>query len=79
MISQEQIGNMPIALPPREEQKAISNYLAVRCGDFDRLINEAQVGITLLQERRAVLISAAVTGKIDVRELVTPTDKLEAA
>ena len=37
---------------------------------FDPLINEARTAITLLQERRTALISAAVTGQIDVRGLV---------
>jgi type I restriction enzyme S subunit len=47
-------------------------------GDFDSLETEAQSAITLLQERRAALISAAVTGKIDVRALAAPTE-MEAA
>ncbi len=41
-----------------------------RVREFDSLISEAQKGILLLQERREALISAAVTGEIDVRGLV---------
>lgn len=79
MISQEQIGNLPIALPPKEEQEAISEFLAQNCGRIDRLIDDAQQGTALLQERRAALISAAVTGKIDVRGLVDAPAEREVA
>lgn len=57
------------ALPPTEEQAGIVEELQARCGEFDSLISEAQRAIELLQERRTALISAAVTGKIDVRGL----------
>jgi type I restriction enzyme S subunit len=40
-----------------------------READFDSLIAEADRAISLLQERRTALISAAVTGKIDVRKV----------
>lgn len=59
-----------IALPPKEEQRAIADKLDAESNRFEALIETAEEGITLLQERRAALISAAVTGKIDVRDLV---------
>jgi type I restriction enzyme S subunit len=59
--------DLPIV--PLSEQKAIAAYLDVETAKFDSLINEAQRAIDLLQERRTALISAAVTGKIDVRGL----------
>ena len=65
--------------PPIEEQVAIAEWLSSLLVGFRSLMAEAQSAITLLQERRAALISAAVTGKIDVRGLVTPSDELEAA
>lgn len=40
-----------------------------RCSEFDTLISETQRTIDLLQERRVALISAAVMGKIDVRNI----------
>jgi type I restriction enzyme S subunit len=58
-----------IPTPPRDEQRAIATFLAQRSSDFDSLIGEAKRAITLLQERRTALISAAVTGKIDLRGL----------
>ena len=57
-------------VPPIDEQKEIVRYLATHCAAFDALTAEAERGIELLQERRTALISAAVTGKIDVRGFV---------
>lgn len=61
---------MPMPLPPEEEQHQIVAFLAVESVKFDTLMAEARTAITLLQERRTALISAAVTGQIDVRGLV---------
>lgn len=66
-LSQEKFGEFLLALPPELEQKSISNYLTDRMVEFDSLINQAQLAITLLIERRSALISATVTGQIDVR------------
>lgn len=68
-ITLDALRRLPVALPPLDEQKAIASYLVSRINDFDSLIDTAESAITLLQERRAALISAAVTGKIDVRDL----------
>lgn len=65
--------------PPISEQKVIAGWLSNQVGEFKLLMQEAQSAITLLQERRAALISAAVTGKIDVRGLVNPSAELETA
>ena len=54
--------------PPLPEQQAIAAYLDEQTARFDALMAEARRGIELLKERRTALISAAVTGKIDVRE-----------
>ena len=59
-----------LALPPPSEQEQILTFLDRETAKFDTLTTEAQRAITLLQERRTALISAAVTGKIDVRGLV---------
>ena len=50
----------------------------VGCAKFDSLIARAESAIALMQERRTALISAAVTGKIDVRHWHPPVvSKLE--
>jgi len=59
---------LPVPIPPNDEQAEIVEYLDKRIGEFDSLVAEAERAIELLQERRTALISAAVTGKIDVRE-----------
>lgn len=56
-----------IPLPPVAEQTAIIKFLETETSKFDALTAEAQRAIDLLQERRTALISAAVTGQIDVR------------
>jgi type I restriction enzyme S subunit len=50
------------------EQTAIVAHLDEKCGKIDQLKAKAERGIALLKERRSALISAAVTGKIDVRD-----------
>jgi type I restriction enzyme S subunit len=73
-FSAEKYGDMTFAFPPLDEQDAIACELSQRLSRFDKLSRQAEQAITLLQERRAALISAAVTGKIDVRGLVAPED-----
>lgn len=76
-ISPDQIKSFVIPIPPIPEQHAIISHLKTVVEEIDTLISEATQAIALLRERRAALISAAVTGKIDVRSLA-PT-KQEAA
>ena len=66
-ISPEQIGNFVIPVPPVTEQQAIVAFMNAKTTKLDVLTAEAQRAIDLLQERRTALISAAVTGQIDVR------------
>lgn len=62
-------------MPPLGEQISIAKWLAERAEDFESLTSTAEAVIKLLKERRAALISAAVTGKIDVRGLVSKETK----
>lgn len=78
-LSLESIRNLSIALPSLIEQSDITVYLDSRISEFDSLLMETQRAISLLQERRTALISAAVTGKIDVRGLVSTALPEEAA
>ena len=52
------------------EQELIVAALVRRLLEIDALTDQAQLAVSLLQERRSALISAAVTGQIDVRGLV---------
>lgn len=62
------VANLAFPLPPRDEQTQLLAFLTTEEAKFSALTAEATRAITLLQERRAALISAAVTGKIDVRD-----------
>ena len=69
-ISSSNLMELPVVLPPPDEQIVILEEIAREVGRIDALVSEAETGIALLKERRSALISAAVTGKIDVRHLV---------
>lgn len=66
-ISQERVRDATILVPPLEEQKNIADYIEAVTSKIDRLIEKAETAITLQEEHRRALISAAVTGKFDVR------------
>ncbi|MDK1361350.1 restriction endonuclease subunit S [Arthrobacter sp. zg-Y1219] len=61
------LGDLPVAIPPLEEQRQIVETLAYQFSEIDRLDDRCTRSVALLKERRSALISAAVTGKIDVR------------
>ncbi len=61
------IGNLPALVPPPDEQRAIASFLDRETARIDALIEKVEQSIELLREYRTALISAAVTGKIDVR------------
>lgn len=58
----------PIQIPPIHEQNAIAVFLDGETARIDSLIEKVQVAVARLRELRGALISAAITGKIDVRE-----------
>ena len=61
------LANLPIALPPVAEQKEIAAYVTQKTESIAALRSKVEQAITKLRERRTALISAAVTGQIDVR------------
>jgi type I restriction enzyme S subunit len=67
-ISASNILETPLIVPPKLDRQAVMSHVAIMTGKIDRLINVSERKIPLLQERRTALISAAVTGKIDVRD-----------
>ncbi|NKD77536.1 restriction endonuclease subunit S [Haematospirillum sp. H1815] len=64
------VRDFSTGFPSVSEQSAIAAFLDEQTAKFDTLIAEAQRAIALLKEHRSALISAAVTGKIDVRNCV---------
>ncbi|MGF2637732.1 restriction endonuclease subunit S [Acinetobacter johnsonii] len=73
-LSLNSIRNMKIPLPPLDEQIQITAFVSKQFIKYENLINAAEKQNNLLQERRTALISAAVTGKIDVRNWQKPTE-----
>ncbi|CAN7204999.1 restriction endonuclease subunit S [Phenylobacterium sp. LjRoot164] len=78
-LSADALGNLRCPCPSMDEQYGIANAIEEALSIFDPLIGEAESAIALLQERRAALISAAVTGKIDVRDVAVLTKEADAA
>lgn len=77
-IGQDTINEMAIALPPQNETQYLLRYISAQVDKFATLSELSHRQISVLQERRTALISAAVTGKIDVRDWVAPdTQKTE--
>ncbi|QCZ94372.1 restriction endonuclease subunit S [Salinimonas iocasae] len=71
------LSDIFIALPPLDEQNKIKELIESQASKYDKLIKKATSSISLLKERKISLISAAVTGKIDVRHW-HPTQTEEA-
>ena len=62
------IDNSLFLVPSKDEQRAIAVFLDRETGNIDTLTTKVRESISKLREYRTALISAAVTGKIDVRE-----------
>ncbi|OBU32621.1 restriction endonuclease subunit S [Photobacterium phosphoreum] len=77
-IAKEDYLAINTLLPSLNEQLNIVEYLRLTTDKFDELVNKANTAINLMQERRTALISAAVTGKIDVRNWIAPTTSSDA-
>lgn len=60
-----------ICVPPLQEQAAIAAYLDEETAKLDALVRKVEEAVERLQEYRTALITAAVTGKIDVRKEVS--------
>lgn len=67
-VHAEDIKEQVMALPPASEQSDIADFLYSETTKLDALIEKSRRSIELMREHRTALISAAVTGKIDVRE-----------
>jgi type I restriction enzyme S subunit len=74
-IGQSTILEMPVPCPPITEQSAIRGEIVRLVAGIVALIDEATNLVKRLEERRSALISAAVTGKIDVRGWQPPADE----
>lgn len=71
------LRKFPVLQPPPSEQEAISQYLERKCGALAATIAKTSVTVDLLREHRSALITSAVTGKIDVRDLESEKEAAE--
>ncbi|WP_368169695.1 restriction endonuclease subunit S [Aeromonas sp. R4-3] len=79
VIYSESLLNVDIAYPPSEsEQIDVLDFINCQKMKFQHLISAAGRAISLMQERRIALISAAVTGKIDLRGWTQPAEEVAA-
>ena len=62
----DKFGEMRVWMPDAASQTAIANFLDEETGQLDALVAKVQEGIALVEERRAALIAAAVTGQLRV-------------
>jgi type I restriction enzyme, S subunit len=69
-LTGEKLREIELHLPAPDEQRSIAAYLDEQTAKIDTLITETERFVELARERRAALITAAVTGQIDVREMV---------
>jgi type I restriction enzyme S subunit len=67
-LAVDRIASLPIPVPPDNEQISISNHLKQENARIDRLLAKTEKSIDLLKERKTALITAAVTGQIDVSQ-----------
>ncbi len=67
-MNYKDLKRLPILLPPKSEQKLISNYLRNKTAEIDDLISTAEQQVSLFKEYRQSIISEAVTGKIKVAD-----------
>lgn len=74
-LSVEVIGNTKVPCPPPSEQIDIGAWIAQELSKIDATIETSDQLVTVLGERRSALISAAVTGQIDVRGLATEEEE----
>jgi type I restriction enzyme S subunit len=68
MISQEQLGNFKLILPPAEERKSLLKVINSKLVGVNKLKETVTKEIELLKEYKTALISEVVTGKVDVRD-----------
>ena len=70
-LQPDKFESLPVFLPPKGEQEKISSVLCEQTRHIERQLSTVEEAVALLREYRSALISAAVTGKIDVREATT--------
>ena len=67
-VNRDKLAACSLIIPSAEEQRAIAAFLDRETARIDALVAKVREAIDRIKELRTALISAAVTGKIDVRD-----------
>jgi type I restriction enzyme S subunit len=67
ILDRAEVSDLMLALPPLNEQRVIARFLDNATAEIDTVVRAVEAAIERLQEYRTALITAAVTGKVDVR------------
>jgi len=73
-INRESLGAFKILVPPINEQEELVKYIKVELNSIEKSIDVAKRSVITLEEYRSAIITSAVTGKIDVREVEIPKE-----
>lgn len=73
-LSQDDLKQLRVPIPSIKEQCKIADFIDVQCEKIDKFIDKVNIAIEYLAEYRIALITAAVTGKIDVRNIKIPEE-----
>ncbi|BBB65658.1 hypothetical protein UNDYM_1405 [Undibacterium sp. YM2] len=73
-VTQEDLLELGFVIPSKSEQREIVSHITTANNQFEVLLEKSESQVAILQERRTALISAAVTGKIDVRDWQAPSE-----
>ena len=77
-IGMDDVRSLTAGFPKIDEQKEIITWAFSTLGILKNVLQKAEEKICLLQERRTALITAAVTGKIDLRGWTPPVEEVAA-
>ena len=78
-LNTDTVGKIKIPLPAKETQERIVDYIKKRTSEIDELLTQNNDSVNLLRQYRQALIYEAVTGKIDVQEMVKETEQEEVS
>ena len=78
-VNQQGFEELPVTVPPEAEQQEVIGFVEKTKSEYKELVQLSQQQVEILKERRTALISAAVTGKIDVRDWQAPEQKQKVA
>lgn len=73
-LGQNLLKNLPVLLPPLDEQEEIGKYLDARCADIDSVITDKRQQLTAIRSCRESMIYEYVTGKKRVKEVMNHAD-----